>query len=121
ISDAVETSLTLNGRNVTVHSTLEHETRAIALLGGYAFDLSDRVTVHALGGITSTHVIRTFTSDAGSLVLSRPSTLPPLATETRDSFSSWSLGADLFVRQSRRLHLTAGVRAEPLNLPVDIT
>lgn len=121
IANEEETAVTVNGRDVIVRSTLEHDTRAIALLGGYAFNPSGRLTVHALGGITSTNVGRTFTTNAGTLVLTAPSTLPPVTTDTNDRMTTWSLGADVWLRQRNHVHIVAGLRAEPLALEPAIT
>jgi opacity protein-like surface antigen len=121
MNDARETPFVLNGRSLTVRSTLEHDTRALALLGGYAFALSDRFTIHALGGVSSTGVNRTFTTNAGILVLTGPSTPPPVSTDTSDRFTTWSLGADLLLRRRNRVQVIAGFRAEPLQLQSEIS
>jgi hypothetical protein len=121
ISDEEDTAVTVNGRDLTIRSTLEHDARSIALLGGYVFTPSGRLTIHALAGITSTGVTRTFTTNAGTLVLTAPSTLPPVTTQTNDRETTWSVGADVWLRQRNGVRVVAGVRAEPLSVPPAIS
>jgi hypothetical protein len=56
-------------------------------------------------------------------LLVNPSAVPPAPTTTtlEDRFAAASVGADVFVRASRRISLMAGVRTEPLTLENDLS
>jgi hypothetical protein len=115
--------LVANARPVTIRSDLAHDMNSVAALVGYVRDLSRRVEVAVLGGASLVTVHREFTSDAGSLLLVSPSTVPsaPTTITLEDRFVAASVGADVFIRASRRISLMAGVRTEPLTLETDLS
>lgn len=121
IEDTETTTLVANGRPVTIHSSLAHDAHAVAALVGYVHNVSSRVQVAGIGGISSITVTRTFTTDAGQLILVRPSTVPANPTIIVDRFAAWSVGADVVVRTSSRIRLLAGFRSEPLRMKSDIS
>jgi hypothetical protein len=123
IEDTDTTSLVTNGRTVTIHSSLAHDAHAVAALGGYVQDVSSRVQVAGFGGVSYITIARTFTSDAGQVLLVSPSPIPagPTATHTVDRFVTWTVGADVGFRATDRLRLFAGLRSEPLRLEIDIS
>jgi hypothetical protein len=123
IEDAATINLVANGRAVTIHSSLAHDAHAFAALVGYVGDVSSHVQVAGVGGISSITVTRTFTTDAGQLILVSPSTVPtgPTTVRTVDRFMAWSAGADVIFRTSNRIRIMAGLRSEPLRLTSDIS
>ncbi len=123
IEDAETTTLMVSGRPVTIQSVLAHDAHAVAALGGYVHDLSARVQVAGVAGISYMTLTRTFTTDAGQLILVPPSTIPigPATARIVDRYAAWSLGADIGFRTSDRIRLTAGVRSEPLRMKGDIS
>ena len=117
------TALLVGARPVTIHSELSHDMRDVAALGGYAIDLSRRVEMTILGGASTVHVRRAFTTDAGQQVLVPPSTVPPAAVTTTfdDRFTTWTVEGDGLVRVSSRLGVIGGVRVHRISLAEDIT
>ena len=117
------TSLVVNGRTVTVQSALAHDAHAVGALGGYVHDVSSRVQVAGVGGLSYVTFSRTFTTNAGQLILVGPPTVPVGPTTTRrvDRFAAWTIGADVTFRTSDRMRLLAGARSEPLRMTLDIS
>jgi hypothetical protein len=120
IDDRRVTTIETNGRTVTIESTLAHHAHALSALGGYTHQVSSRLRLAYLGGVSLTRVSRAFSSNAGDVLLVQPSTRGSSTTRTVDRFSTLSAGADLFVRTRGRMHLMAGVRFEPMRLREDI-
>jgi hypothetical protein len=123
IRNADSTTLTVNGRLVTIHSELSHDMREIAAFGGYARDLSDRFEIALLGGMSAVTVHRAFTTDAGQLILIPPSSVPTTAVTTTyvDRFVAWTVEADVVVRATRHLGAIGGIRAQPIDLSDDLS
>jgi hypothetical protein len=123
IRHADATSLLVGTRPVTIHSELSHDMRDVAVLGGYAVDLTRRAEVTILGGATTVSVHRAFTTDAGQQVLIPPSTVPPAAVTTTldDRFATWTIEGDGLVRVSSRLGVIGGVRVHRISLSEDIS
>jgi hypothetical protein len=123
IRDVQTTSVFVNGRSVSIRSELAHDMDAISALGGYARNLTARVELTLVGGVSFITVHRSFVTDAGELLLISPSTIPPTPTTTTlvDRFAAWSIGADVFVRATRHIGMIAGVRTEPLTLRSDLS
>jgi hypothetical protein len=122
IEDARTTTLDIDGRTIAITSTFRHHTRTVAALGGYSHMLSPRVRVAYLVGVSFTEVGREFASNAPGLVLVAPS--DPAASGRSalvDRFRNMTGGVDAFVRISRRLHAVAGVRAQRVTLPLDVS
>jgi hypothetical protein len=123
IRDLQMTSVIVNGRPVTIRSELSHHTDEVAVLGGYARDLTHRVQVSIVGGVSLMTVHRTFTTNAGELILVSPSTIPPAESTTMlvDRFVRWNVGADSVIRVAHQVGVMAGVRAGPLTLKTDLS
>jgi hypothetical protein len=113
-----ETSVTFGNRTATVRSSLRHHAQAFAAFGGYSVGVPARVQIVGLAGVSYTTVSRTFTTEAGQVLLTPPSTVPagPTTTRAADRFTSWSVGADGLFSLSPRTRLVAGVRVEPLRV-----
>jgi hypothetical protein len=121
IVDTRALTLDVNGRTVTITSTLRHRTRAWSALAGYAHGVTRRVQVAYLAGATFTRVRREFRSDAGGLVLVSPSNpggavAPPIV----DRFRSVTGGVDVSVQVTRRVLVVSGVRIQELHLAPDL-
>jgi hypothetical protein len=123
IRDLQITNVFVNGRSVSVRSELAHDMDAVSAFGGYARNLTARVELTLMGGVSFITVHRTFTTDAGEVILIAPSNIPSTATTTTliDRFAAWSVGADVFVGATRHVGLIAGVRTEPLKLRLDLS
>jgi hypothetical protein len=115
--------LTVNQRPTTIDSELSHDTREIAVLGGYAHDVGGRFEAAILGGISAVTVHRTFTTDAGQLILVSPSTIPTTAVTTTvvDRFAAWTAEADVVVHATRHVGIVGGVRVQPMSLADDLS
>jgi hypothetical protein len=115
--------LTVNQRPTMIDSELSHDTREIALLGGYAHDVGGRFEAAILGGISVVTVHRTFTTDAGQLILVPPSTAPATAVTTTfvDRGKVWSAEANVVVHATPHLGVVGGVRMQPISLADDIS
>ena len=119
IDDEQTTTLTLNGRAVTIASSLVHRTRAFVVLGGFTHAISTRVRLAYLAGVAATHVRREFASTAGDLLLVFPSNTPPRTQTVTDRFAALAAGVDARVRLVNRLHAVAAVRVQQLDLGPD--
>lgn len=115
--------LTVNERPTTIDSELSHDTREIAVLGGYAHDVGGRFEAAILGGISAVTVHRTFTTDAGQLILIPPSTVPTAVVTTTfvDRFKVWTAEADVLVHATRHFGVVGGVRVHPMSLADDLS
>jgi hypothetical protein len=121
IEDVRTTTLDINTRPVAITSTFRHHTMTVSALGGYSHVLS-RVRLAYLAGVAFTGVERAFASNATSLVLVSPSDLPVSAGSARtDRSQEITGGINAFVRISQRLHAVAGLRAQRITLPFDIS
>ena len=121
IEDARTTTLDINGRPVAITSTFRHRTTSVAALGGYSHVLS-RVRLAYLAGVAFTGVERAFASNAPGLILVNPSDAPVSANSVRtDRSSEIAGGVNAYVQIRRRLHAVAGVRAQTIRLPFDIS
>ena len=60
VEDTATTNLVANGKSVTIHSSLAHDAHGIAALAGYVSNLSSRVQIAGVGGISSITDTRTF-------------------------------------------------------------
>jgi hypothetical protein len=122
IDDIETTSLVANGRPVTIQSSLAHHAHAVEVLAGHARDVSSNLQIALVGGISYITISRSFTTNAGELLLVRPSTVPATATTTRmtDRFAAWSVGGDISFRAADRVRVLAGVRTGPLRLKDDL-
>lgn len=117
IEDMRTTALDLNGRSVVITSTFRHDTRSAAALGGFSHTPWSRVRVAYLGGVSFTHVRRTFASNAPGLVLVDPSDPTASALSSLvDQFWGITGGLDAFVQIRGRLHAVAGFRAQRITL-----
>lgn len=122
IEDARTTALDINGRTVAINSTFRHRTRTAAALGGYSHRLWSRVRVAGLAGLASTQVRRDFASNAPGVVLVGPSDAsPPGRSSLVDRWWGMTGGVDAVVRIRWRLHAVAGVRAQKITLPPDVS
>ena len=76
-----------------------------------------------LGGISAVTVHRTFTTDAGQLILIPPSAIPTTVVTTAfvDRFATWTAEADVVVHATRRIGVVVGVRVQPISLADDIS
>jgi hypothetical protein len=115
--------LTVNQRPTTIASELSHDSRQIAVLGGYAHGVGARCEAVILGGISAVTVHRTFTTDAGQLILIPPSAIPTTVVTTAfvDRFATWTAEADVVVHATRRIGVVGGVRVQPISLADDIS
>jgi hypothetical protein len=122
IEDARTTALDINGRAAVITSTFRHDTRTAAALGGFSHRLSSRARIAYLGGVSFTQVGRAFASNAPGLVLVGPSD-PSAAglSSLTDRFWGMTGGVDAVVRIKRRLHAVAGLRAQRITLPPDVS
>jgi hypothetical protein len=120
ISDAQALPLTVGGQPLTIRSTLDHTVNSVSLLGGYEFELSTQLALRALGGVATSSVTRTFTTNAPIVILTSPSAPAALVTTTGDRFAQWTLAADLLLRRTPRVQFVAGLRIDPLHLQPDI-
>lgn len=122
IEDARTTALDIDGRTVAITSTFRHRTRTGAALGGYSHLLSSRVRVAYLGGVSFTEVRRQFASNAPGLVFVVPSDLSASGRSSLvDRFWDMTGGVDAVVRIRWRLHAIAGLRAQRITLPLDVS
>jgi hypothetical protein len=117
------TNLDVDGEPVTVHSSLSHDVRSVAVLAGYTHMASSRVQLAYLAGVSFTTVHRTFTTDAAQILLVSPSVPPssPSISTMVDRFAVLNAGADVYVRAAPHLYVTAGIRAQPLKLQSDLS
>ena len=122
IEDVRTTALDIDGRTVAITSTFTHHTRTAAALGGYSHTPWSRVRVVYLGGASFTQVGREFASNAPGLVLVGPSD-PSVSGRSSLDDRSWGMtgGVDAFVRVKWRLHAVAGLRAQKITLPLDVS
>jgi hypothetical protein len=123
IADVDTVTADLDGRSITVTSTLSHRLRTIAALAGYAHAVTPRLRIVYLTGAAFSHVERTFTTDAPALILVYPSNPDPAAGTVRmtDDFVGFAAGADLLVRLRGALAALAGIRAQSLRLETDLS
>jgi hypothetical protein len=121
-------TLDVDGRSTTIRSSLDHRSRSLATLGGYAQPISSRVSLIFLAGASFTHVERTFTTNApdqilvpvpGQTVVTQAA--PVNATKLDDDFTAFISGVEAVVSITRHLGIVAGVRAQPLDLDVDLS
>ena len=122
VEDVRTTSLDIEGRTAVITSTFRHHTTTAAVLGGYSHMVLSRVRVAYLGGVSLTQVKREFASNAPGLVLVGPSDLSASGLSALvDQFWGMTGGVDAVVRIRRRLHAAAGLRAQRITLPPDIS
>jgi hypothetical protein len=121
IEDVRTTALDVNGRPATITSTFGHQTTAFAALGGLSHMLR-RMRLSYLVGVAFTEVDRVFASNAPGLVLVNPSDLPASASSTRsDRFREMTGGVSVSFPIRGRLDAVAGVRAQRITLPSDLS
>lgn len=115
--------LTVNERPATIDSELSHDMREIAVFGGYAHDVGGRFEAAILGGISAVTVHRTFTTDAGQLILIPPSPVPASALTTTfvDRFKVWTAEADVVVHATPHIGVLGAVRVQPISLADDLS
>jgi len=115
--------LTVNERPTTITSELSHDMREISVLGGYTHDVGGRLEAAILGGLSAVTVHRTFTTDAGQLIIIPPSTVPATAVTTTfvDRFKAWTAEADVVVHATRHIGVLGGVRVQPISLADDLS
>jgi hypothetical protein len=117
ITDVRALSLTVNGRPTVITSTFAHTTRSLSGLAGYTHALGARVRLSYLGGLSSTRIQRQFSSDAGGMVLVRPSNLVDAGASTvTDDVLTPILGFDVHVALTSHVRVVSGFRAQPLEL-----
>jgi hypothetical protein len=123
IRNVQTTSLTVNARPVTIQSELSHNMREVAVLGGYAHNVTGRFEITLLGGLSAVTVHRSFTTDAGLLILVPPSTVPATSVTTTfvDRFTVWTVQADVVGRAAHRLGVIGGIRVQPISLADDLS
>jgi hypothetical protein len=123
IHDSQSLSLTIDGRPVTIQSTLSHRTRIVPILCGFTHALGTRWRISYLGGAGWMKVERTFTTDAPGTVLRVPSDLPgPTTTLTVDRSVVPVAGIDAMVRLWRHVSGFGGARVHPLAIePADMS
>jgi hypothetical protein len=122
VDDVRSTTLDLDGRSVTIHSTFTHRTRTLFALAGYTHSVWGRARIAYLGGAAFTEVRRTFTSDAARLVLVRPSDPSGAdSVERSDRFSTFAGGVDVTMSLTRRVGLVVGTRLQKMPLEPDVT
>ena len=123
IRSVQSTPLTVSGRSLSIDSELSHDMHEAAALGGYAGNFTKWFEIAVLGGISAVTVHRTFTTNAGQLVLIPPSTVPigPMTTTLVDRFATWTAEVSLVVHATRHLGVTTGVRAQPISLTDDLS
>ena len=121
IEDERTTTLDINGRSVAITSTFRHRTTSVAALGGYSHVLS-RVRLAYLAGVAFTGVERAFASNAPGLILVSPSDVLGSATAVHtDRSVEIAGGVNAYLQITRRLHAVAGVRAQAIRLPFEIS
>ena len=128
IDDEHVFTVDVDGRLATIQSSLSHRTRSIAALGGYSHPISSRIRLVFLAGGSFTHVERTFTTNAPDLILVpmvNPTVVvqafrPPNSTILEDDFTAFVAGLDAILLVTRHFAIVAGVRAQPLDLEVDL-
>lgn len=121
IEDVRDTSLDLVGRTVTIHSTLAHHTRTLAVLAGFEHAASTRATVAYVAGVAVTWVRCAFTTNAPGVILVGPSNADATTTVRMDDRSVTPVaGVDLVVVLRGRLYLVTGARAQKVTLPSDL-
>lgn len=122
IRDTSTIDLTVNGRPLSISSSLDHDRRAVAVMGGYAHRLPSRFRLDVLAGISFGTVHRTFRTDAGAKLLTSPSQVPPAAETTAltSRFTTWIAGADLSVPVAPHVRVVAAVRGEPVMPETDL-
>jgi hypothetical protein len=123
IENIQETNLNVDGQPLSIHSSLAHNLRSVAVMAGFTHAASSRVRLAYLAGGSFTTVQRTFVTDAAQLVLVSPST-PVSSSSTStliDRFTVFSAGADVYVRAVPHLDVVAGIRAQPLKLQSDLS
>ena len=112
IRDARAVALNLEGRLVTIQSTLAHRTRIVSGLTGFAHTAGARTRISYLAGAAWLKVERTFTTDAAEFVLAFPSDRgAPAASTTGDRSVTPVVGIDALVRLSRHVSAFGGARA----------
>ena len=129
IDDEQMFTVDVDGRSTTIRSGLTHRTRSIAALGGYSQPISSRVRLVFLGGASFTHVERGFTTNAPGLILVpvpnqtvvTQAASPVNSTTLEDDFTAFIAGVDAIVLVLRHIGIVAGIRAQPLDLEVDLS
>lgn len=122
ITDEQSLGLDIEGRDVTITSSLAHRTRAGGVLAGFAHRPGGRVRLAYLVGVSWTGVERRFTTNAPSVVLVPPSApAAPRTSVTAQRFTSLVGGVDALVRLGRRVHAVVGARAQALPLDADLS
>jgi len=123
VRNVQHTTLFVRGQPTTITSELAHDMRELAVLGGYAYDFSDRFELDLLGGISKVTVHRAFTTDAATSVLVPPSDVPSTAVTTTfvDRFTVWTAEGHVVVHLTRRIGASAGVRFQPITLTDDLS
>ena len=129
IDDEQVFTVDVDGRLTTLRSSLSHRTRSIAALGGYSQPMSSRVGLVFLAGASFTHVQRTFTTNAPDLILVpvvnqtvvTQAPKPVNSARLEDDFTGLTAGVDAIVLLTRHLGIVAGVRAQSLDLEVDLS
>jgi hypothetical protein len=113
----------VDGRTVTVASTLSHRLRTIQALAGYTQELTPRLRIVYLAGAAFSHVERTFSTNAPDLILVYPSNPDPAGGIVRinDDFVAFAAGADLLIRLRGALAALAGIRGQSLRLEGDLS
>lgn len=121
IDDLRTTTLDINGLPIAITSAFRHQTTTVAALGGY-HHMIRRVRLAYLAGVAFTEVDRTFTSNASGFVLVTPSDVPASANSARgDRFRELTGGVNASFRIRWRLDAVAGVRAQRITLPLDVS
>jgi hypothetical protein len=123
IADAGSVTVDLDGRSVTVTSTVSHRLRAVLALAGYSQQVTTRVRVAYLAGVAFSRAERTFTTNAADAILVSPSTPDPAGGRVRmtDDFVGVAAGANLLARTRGPLALVAGIRVQSLRLESDLS
>lgn len=114
-------SVDIDGRVATVRYGLVHNTRSASVMGGFTHAMA-RARFFYLGGVSFTHVDRTFTTNAPGLILFPAGSRPDTAIARRvDDFPALIVGGDAIVSVAPHLALVAGVRWQPLELEIELS
>jgi hypothetical protein len=116
-------AIDVDGRSVSIASSMTHRTTSIDLMGGYTHSAGPGLRIAYLGGVALTRLSRRFTTDAARSLLVFPSNVAAASTETERStpFVAPAAEVQVFIALRGRLWATTGVRLQTLRLDAPIT
>ena len=122
IEDTLSFDVAVGSRNVAISSTFAHRTRALTALAGFTHRATSRVQLAYLAGAAFTQVRRGFRTNAPDVLLVFPSNTAATGEfTTTGEFVAFVAGVDAIVQLRGRVHMLAGLRAQPLTVESDVS